>query len=136
MLRFRLCTLPLPMGLSVWSSFKWDTCSPAHKAKLTLVQSHIQHYSEPNMNSANNISTSLSTYNGGPLLPLGPGSLTLNHAGIPIVVVCSRADLMDVTGEEAGMKGQWEERTDWIQQVLRTVCLACECDHTSRPHII
>ena len=31
---------------------------------------------------------------------------------------------MDSVGEEVGMKGQWEERTDWIQQVLRTVALA------------
>lgn len=32
---------------------------------------------------------------------------------------------MDTVGDELGMKGGgWEERTDWIQQVLRTVCLA------------
>lgn len=33
---------------------------------------------------------------------------------------------MDTAGEEVGMKGHWEEKTDWIQQVLRTVSLACE----------
>lgn len=61
----------------------------------------------------------------GTLLPLGPGTLTLNPTGIPIVVVCTRADLMDQVGDEIGMKGGgWEERTDWIQQVIRTVCLS------------
>jgi len=59
------------------------------------------------------------------VLPLGPGTLTLNPHGVPIVVVCTRADLMDHVGDEMGMKGGgWEERTDWIQQVIRTVCLS------------
>lgn len=32
---------------------------------------------------------------------------------------------MDSVGDEMGMKGgSWEERTDWIQQVLRTICLS------------
>jgi dynein light intermediate chain 1 len=32
---------------------------------------------------------------------------------------------MDNVGDEMGMKGGgWEERTDWIQQVIRTVCLS------------
>jgi hypothetical protein len=67
------------------------------------------------------------TYDTGPLLPLGQGTLTLNECGIPITIVCTRADLMDATGDELGMKGGgWEERTDWIQQVLRTISLACE----------
>lgn len=51
----------------------------------------------------------------------------MGRSGIPIIVVCTKADLMDSVGEEVGMKGAaWEERTDWIQQVLRTICLACE----------
>ncbi|WVQ94127.1 hypothetical protein IAU59_001205 [Kwoniella sp. CBS 9459] len=96
------------------------------------LQSHLQHYSEPPVAPAGG-STSAGTAVGagtafagvGPLLPLGQGSLTLNSAGIPIVVVCTKADLMDSGGDEIGMKGGgWEERTDWIQQVLRTVCLA------------
>lgn len=96
-------------------------------ALLMSVQSHTQHYTEPASSTPGaTLPPSLTTYSGGPLLPLGPGSLTLNHAGIPIVVVCTRADLMDTTGEEVGMKGQWEERTDWVQQVLRTICLACK----------
>lgn len=100
------------------------------------MQSHIQHYVEPAAQAASSATSPLSTpalpsissvYGSGPLLPLGQGTLTLNAAGVPIMVVCTKADLMDSVGEDVGMKGaSWEERTDWIQQVLRTVCLACE----------
>lgn len=97
-------------------------------APLTIVQSHIQHYAEPSSSTpSSSLAGSMSTYSGGPLLPLGAGSLTLNSIGIPIIIVCSRADQMDKAGEEVGMKGQWEEKTDWIQQVLRTISLACGC---------
>lgn len=48
-------------------------------------------------------------------------------AGVPIMVVCTKADLMDSAGDDAGMKGAaWEEKTDWVQQVLRTICLSCK----------
>lgn len=34
---------------------------------------------------------------------------------------------MDNVAEEIGIKGgRWEERTDWVQQVLRTICLSCK----------
>lgn len=102
-----------------------------------VVQSHIQHYVEPAAPTANSSTSPSSTpalpsissvYGTGPLLPLGQGTLTLNTAGLPIMVVCTKADLMDNVGDEIGMKGAgWEERTDWIQQVLRTVCLSCTC---------
>ncbi|WWC90205.1 uncharacterized protein L201_005138 [Kwoniella dendrophila CBS 6074] len=86
------------------------------------LQSHIQHYSEPSPTPQ----TGSTAYVGaGALLPLGQGTLTLNHSGILITVVCTKADLMDSVAEEIGVKGGgWEERTDWIQQVLRTICLA------------
>ncbi len=63
------------------------------------------------------------------LLPLGKGILTHNSSGIPIVVVCSKADLIDNddTGL-VGLKGRggdWEERSDVVMQVLRTICLKC-----------
>ncbi|ODN99291.1 hypothetical protein I350_07456 [Cryptococcus amylolentus CBS 6273] len=85
------------------------------------LQSHLQHYTEP---SPANVGTT--TYAGvGPLLPLGSGTLTLNASGIPIVVVCTKADLMDNAAEDVGVKGGgWEEKTDRAQQALRTVCLA------------
>ncbi|ORX35111.1 dynein light intermediate chain-domain-containing protein [Kockovaella imperatae] len=99
------------------------------------LQSHIQHYSEPNPTASGpstaagpttpSLPSLSSTYGSGPLLPLGPGTLILNSHGVPIIVVCTKADLMDNVAEEMGMKGAgWEERTDWIQQVLRTICLA------------
>lgn len=100
------------------------------------MQSHIQHYAEPAAPASGGTTSPSSTpalpsissvYGSGPLLPLGQGTLTLNMAGLPIMIVCTKADLMDTVGDEIGMKGAgWEERTDWIQQVLRTVCLACE----------
>ncbi|KIJ37388.1 hypothetical protein M422DRAFT_33726 [Sphaerobolus stellatus SS14] len=54
--------------------------------------------------------------------------------GIPIVVVCTKADLIDegrdIIGAAGGMGGmvkgkggEWEERTDGVMQVLRTICL-------------
>jgi len=72
------------------------------------------------------------------VLPLGPGTLTHNSAGVPIVVVCTKADLIDegsdLVGAGAsgmgpmvkGKGGEWEEQTDGVMQVLRTVCLKCE----------
>ncbi|TPX32319.1 hypothetical protein SmJEL517_g04528 [Synchytrium microbalum] len=51
------------------------------------------------------------------LLPLGPGSLARN-LGVPIVVVCNKADVM--TKLERDYK---EESFDYIQQTLRTICL-------------
>ncbi|TXT13129.1 hypothetical protein VHUM_01530 [Vanrija humicola] len=88
------------------------------------VQSYLQHYAEPSSAAATG-GAAPSLAGVGPLLPLGQGALTLNPHGVPLVVVCTRADQMDAVGDEMGMKGGgWEERTDWIQQVLRTVCLA------------
>lgn len=85
------------------------------------MQAHLQHYAEPPAAGAPAPAKTLGTT----LLPLGQGTLTLNPAGVPIVVVCTRADQMDSVGDEMGMKGgSWEERTDWIQQVLRTICLS------------
>lgn len=59
--------------------------------------------------------------------------------GVPITIVCTKADQIDVVAEELGFggpsgvggkgiggKGGWEERTDWIGQVLRLVALMCK----------
>ncbi|WWC57570.1 uncharacterized protein I303_100102 [Kwoniella dejecticola CBS 10117] len=113
--------------LLTWLSWidEWSS-SAAERGELDelkeRLQSHVQHYSEPSPTP----SASTASYAGaGALLPLAPGTLTLNSHGIPITVVCTKADLIDSVGEEVGMKGGgWEERTDWIQQVLRTICLA------------
>lgn len=95
------------------------------------VQAHLQNYSEPSIPSPTSSSSSQipsNTYSSNaPLLPLGPGTLTLNKHGIPIMVVCTKADLMDSCSELIGMKGAiWEERCDWAQQVIRTICLSCK----------
>ncbi|KIK96822.1 hypothetical protein PAXRUDRAFT_825548 [Paxillus rubicundulus Ve08.2h10] len=95
------------------------------------LQAHLQHYTEPSADSllaASNLSSNT-------VLPLGPGTLTHNSAGVPIIVVCSKADLIDegsdlvgagtsgMGGIVKGKGGEWEERTDGIMQVLRTICL-------------
>lgn len=62
---------------------------------------------------------------------------------MPITIVCTKADQIDVVAEELGFggasgsggaggggkggKGSWEERTDWIGQVLRVIGLMCKC---------
>ena len=97
------------------------------------VQSHLQHYSEPTNDSLPISNSTLSTT----LLPLGPGTFTHNSAGVPIIVACTKADLIDdgndmVAGTSGmgsmvkGKGGEWEERTDGVMQVLRTICLKCE----------
>ena len=93
-----------------------------------------QHYTEPSADALPSTSTLNST-----ILPLGSGTLTHNSSGVPIVVVCSKADLIDeghdavgvgasgMGGMVKGKGSEWEERTDSIMQVLRVVCLKCEC---------
>ena len=98
------------------------------------VQAHLQHYTEP---SADPIPAT-STLSSNTLLPLGPGTLTHNTAGVPIIVACTKADLIDEStdglgpgasgmgGMVKGKGGEWEERTDSVMQVLRTICLKCK----------
>ncbi|KAI5993622.1 dynein light intermediate chain-domain-containing protein [Pisolithus albus] len=92
---------------------------------------HLQHYTEP---SADTLPTT-SNLTSSTVLPLGPGTFTHNAAGVPVVVVCTKADLIDegsnligpgtsgMGGMVKGKGGEWEERTDSIMQVLRTICL-------------
>ncbi|KIY73831.1 DLIC-domain-containing protein [Cylindrobasidium torrendii FP15055 ss-10] len=89
------------------------------------LQYYIQHYSEPTSEPLPATSTLSGT-----VLPLGQGTLTHNSAGVPIVVVCTKADLIDqerdtvaAGGMVRGKGGEWEEQTDGIMQVLRTICL-------------
>ncbi|KAJ7246530.1 dynein light intermediate chain-domain-containing protein [Mycena haematopus] len=95
------------------------------------LQAHLQHYSEPSIDPP----AAVSSVSGSTLLPLGHGILTHNSAGVPIIVVCTKADLIDEGGSDLGTGasgmggmvrgkgGEWEERTDSIMQVLRTICL-------------
>ncbi|KAI0258485.1 dynein light intermediate chain-domain-containing protein [Gloeopeniophorella convolvens] len=94
-------------------------------------QAHLQHYTEPSTEPLPATSSALQ----GAILPLGPGTFTHNAAGVPIIVVCTKADLIDdnndlvgagasgMGGMVKGKGGEWEERTDGIMQILRTVCL-------------
>lgn len=98
------------------------------------MQYHLQTYTEPSPEDVATVPVASSAVNN-TILPLREGSFTHNSSGIPIVVVCSKADLIDnepdmVHGGPSimikGKTGEWEERTDAIMQVLRTVCLKCE----------
>lgn len=102
------------------------------------VQSYLQHYAEPSTDPLPTSNSTLSTT----LLPLGPGSFTHNSAGVPIIVTCTKADLIDDGNDMAagtsgmgsmvkGKGGEWEERTDGIMQVLRTICLKCKLSYRS-----
>lgn len=102
------------------------------------VQSYLQHYTEPSTDPLPTSNSTLSTT----LLPLGPGSFTHNSAGVPIIVTCTKADLIDDGNDMAagtsgmgsmvkGKGGEWEERTDGIMQVLRTICLKCKLSYRS-----
>ncbi|KAG6910765.1 hypothetical protein DXG01_007652 [Tephrocybe rancida] len=93
------------------------------------LQSHLQHYAEPSTDQLP-ANSALS----GTVLPLGQGTFTHNTAGIPIIITCTKADLIDDGNDMAagasgmgsmvkGKGGEWEERTDGVMQVLRTVCL-------------
>ena len=103
-----------------------------HLCVLYVVQAHLQHYTEPSTDPTPAASALSNT-----LLPLGPGTLTHNVGGVPIIVACTKADLIDegndvigagasgMGGMVKGKGGEWEERTDGIMQILRTVCLKC-----------
>lgn len=102
----------------------------AREENRERLQMHLQHYAEPTADplpATSNLS--------GTDLPLGPGTFTHNAAGVPIIVACTKADLIDenndvigagtsgMGGMVKGKGGEWEERTDGVMQVLRTVCL-------------
>lgn len=109
---------------------------------LAVVKSHLQHYVEPAGSSApiDPVTTVTSSINS-TLLPLGTGTFTHNVAGVPIVVVCTKADLIDeeedvALGTVKGKGGEWEERTDGVMQVLRTICLKCEQLRMHTNHVV
>ncbi|KAG1782850.1 dynein light intermediate chain-domain-containing protein [Suillus placidus] len=95
------------------------------------LQHHLQHYTEPSVDAV----PATSNISSNTVLPLGPGTLTHNSAGVPIIVVCTKSDLIDegndlvgpsssgMGGMVKGKGGEWEERTDGVMQVLRTICL-------------
>ncbi|KAG8952640.1 hypothetical protein FRC04_004002 [Tulasnella sp. 424] len=94
------------------------------------LQSHLQHYAEPASN-AEPLPLPGGTSLSSTLLPLSQGVFTHNSSGVPIIVVCAKADMIDQNQAGPGMGlsllkakgGEWEERTDTIMQILRTICL-------------
>jgi dynein light intermediate chain 1, cytosolic len=102
------------------------------------VQHHLQTYTEPSLEpTANAPVTATSSTVDNTILPLREGTLTHNSGGVPIVVVCTKADLIDHEADIVhggpnimikGKTGEWEERTDSIMQVLRTISLKCKAD--------
>ena len=106
------------------------------------MHAHLQHYTEPSAEPASTLPLTAATT----LLPLDDGTFTLNPAGVPIIIVCTKADLIDdstdgFTGGPSGMGGmvkskgpEWEERTDSVMQVLRTICLKCTFHATHCRH--
>ncbi|KAL1664318.1 dynein light intermediate chain-domain-containing protein [Schizophyllum commune] len=86
------------------------------------LQYYLQHYTDPSIPASTSISAAANT-----AIELPEGTFTLNEAGVPIVFVCTKADQIDEDHAGKGMvkgKGEdWEERTDGIMQVLRTIAL-------------
>lgn len=57
------------------------------------------------------------------VLPCGEGVLTKN-LGVPIVVVCNKADGVEMLEKEYSYK---DDIFVYIQQHLRRICLSCKC---------
>ncbi|KAG6891686.1 hypothetical protein C0992_010089 [Termitomyces sp. T32_za158] len=113
----------------------WAKGDGSHEMEMTReegrerLQYYLQHYTEPSTDPLPANSTLSGT-----VLPLGQGTFTHNSAGIPIIVACTKADLIDEGSDMAagasgmgsmvkGKGGEWEERTDGVMQALRTICL-------------
>lgn len=114
----------------------------SYQCNASVVQFHLQHYTEP---TAEPLPITTATLADANVLPLPQGTLTNNSAGMAIVVVCTKADLIDDNSDIAGVGasgmggmvkgkgGEWEERTDGVMQVLRTICLKCRFFPKSLP---
>ncbi|KAG8926656.1 hypothetical protein FRC02_008758 [Tulasnella sp. 418] len=97
------------------------------------LQSLLQHYVEPDATAETITLPSGNANLTSALLPLSQGVLTHNTAGVPIMVVCTKTDLINEEQDAPGIGnnlgiirakgGEWEERTDGIMQALRTICL-------------
>ncbi|KAJ3242733.1 hypothetical protein HDU77_010691 [Chytriomyces hyalinus] len=87
------------------------------------IEADFREYREPDADgntskfSTATMDANISTHN--VTLPLGQGVLT-NNLGIPIIVVCTKADYMISLEKE---RGYGDGTFDYIQQSLRTICL-------------
>ncbi|KAJ2830306.1 hypothetical protein FBU31_002514 [Coemansia sp. 'formosensis'] len=114
-------------GREVKGSGGWTLGKAAVDESRERLERFLQEYSEAtDASSAADASaivasaaTSKAHGGAGLLLPLGQGVLETNF-GIPLIVVCTKSDTMELMERERGFK---EEDFDYIQQVLRAVCL-------------
>ncbi|KZV62380.1 DLIC-domain-containing protein [Peniophora sp. CONT] len=103
----------------------------AREENRERLQHYFQHYTEPSTEPMPATTATMQDT----VLEITQGALTNNTAGVPILVACTKADLIDDNNDIAGAGaggmggmvkgkgGEWEERTDGIMQVLRTICL-------------
>ncbi|KAJ2745131.1 hypothetical protein GGI20_002393 [Coemansia sp. BCRC 34301] len=95
----------------------WTQGKAAVDESRERLERFLQEYSETtDTHSAVGVSAATAD---GVLLPLGQGVLKTN-LGISLIVVCTKSDTMELIERERGFK---EEDFDYIQQVLRAVCL-------------
>jgi len=85
------------------------------------IEKNIHEYKDPNSGDASKLdltidSSELNEIN----IPLPEGCLTKN-LGIPIIIVCTKCDLIEEL--ESKNKNFNDEKFDYIQQILRTICL-------------
>jgi dynein light intermediate chain 1 len=85
------------------------------------IERNIHEYKDPNSDEADKIelnidSSELKEIN----IPLPEGCL-IKNLGIPIIIVCTKCDLIEEL--ESKNKNFNDEKFDYIQQILRTVCL-------------
>jgi len=91
------------------------------KELQSKMERSIHEYKDPNNNDSSKMelnidSSELNEIN----IPLPEGCLTKN-LGIPIIIVCTKCDLIEEL--ENKNKNFNDEKFDYIQQVLRTICL-------------
>ncbi|KAN0060831.1 hypothetical protein ACQY0O_007490 [Thecaphora frezii] len=116
---------------------KWSKAQVALDEMRERLESYIRHYVEPQpANAAAGVNGGVDDLGAGTILPppstllsaaleeddpspLTDGMLTENW-GVPIVVTCTKADLIPKLEREKDFK---EEQFDYLQQVLRTVCM-------------
>ena len=71
-----------------------------YQCTTSVVQFHLQHYTEPTAEPLPITTVTLADAN---VLPLPQGTLTNNSAGMSIEIVCTKADLIDDNSDIAGV---------------------------------
>ncbi|KAI9597016.1 dynein light intermediate chain-domain-containing protein [Syncephalis fuscata] len=98
------------------ASVNWSKGGVIVDENKERLERFLQEYVEPSEDGT--LPLNVTTNANEVLLPLSEGSLTTNF-GIPVIVVCCKADHMNVLEKEHDYK---EDQFDFIQQTLRTIC--------------